>query len=134
MEIRKLVVALIAIGNFAVETLEKLVSEDGDAQPEKEEKPSRSRSKPETVKPKTTSKNGKPAKDDDEENDDDDAGDEPSEDDVIDAVRGAQKVLEGADVKKILKKYGRAERASEVEPEHRQAVIDALEKAIEDAE
>lgn len=134
METRKLALLLITILNSAVEQIEEAVSEEGEA---KEDKPAKAsgggRKRPETVKPTSTKKHG--AKDDDDsDDDDDDKGDEPSEDDVVDAVRGAQKVLESADIKKILKKHGKAERASEVEPENRQAVIDALEKAVEDAE
>lgn len=62
-----------------------------------------------------------------------DEDDEPSEDDVVDAVRAAQKVLERNDVAKLVKKYGRAERSKDVKPENRQALIEALEKAVEDA-
>src|SRR5690606_8787135 len=121
MELRALVIALISILNFAVETLEKLVSEDG-GDGEKNGKPS--------TKAKSSRSSKAKAKDEEEE---EEKG-EVSEDDVIDAVRAAQKVLERADIKKILKKHGNADRASEVEPELRQKVIDALEKAIEDAE
>lgn len=130
METRALVVALIAILNFAVDTLEKLVSEDGgEKAKEKGARPSRAKAK--------TSSHSK--KDDDDDADADDAdddtdSDEPSEDDIIDAVKAAQKVIDKADITKILKSKGKADRASEVEPERRQAVIDALEKAIEDAE
>lgn len=115
---RALVVALISILNFASETLEKLVSEDegGEKKGGKLSKSSRSK------------------KEDDDDDDKDGDGDEPSEDDVVDAVRAAQKVLESADIKKILKTHGKADRAKEVEPELRQKVIDALERAIEDAE
>ena len=116
MELRALVVALISILNFASETLEKLVSEDEGG----EKKGGKSSTK---AKSSRSSK----AKDKDEE-------EEVSEDDVVDAVRAAQKVLESADIKKLLKKHGKADRASEVEPELRQKVIDALEKAVEDAE
>jgi len=123
MELRALVVALVAICNFAAETLEKLLSEDGDGK-ETRAKPARSR----------PSRAKKEEKDDDDDKDDDDKdGDEPSEDDIVDAVRAAQKVLEKADITKILKKHGKAERATEVEAEHRQAVIDALEKAVDAA-
>lgn len=118
METRVLVVALISILNFAVETLEKLVSEDGgDAEKEKGARPSRAK------------KAAKPAKDEDEDDDE-----VPTEDDVIDAVRAAQKVLEKDDISKILMKYAKAKRASEVEEGYRKRVIDALAKAVEDAE
>lgn len=122
MELRALVVALISILNFASETLEKLVSEDEGGDGKKSGKSS------------TKTKSSRSKKEDDDDDDKDDDGDEPSEDDVVDAVRAAQKVLESADIKKILKKHGKANRASEVEPENRQKVIDALEKAVEDAE
>lgn len=123
MELRALVVALISIFNFASETLEKLVSEDEGGDGKKSEKSSTK------AKPSRSEK-----EDDDDDDGKDDDGDEPSEDDVVDAVRAAQKVLESADIKKILKKHGKADRAKEVEPGLRQKVIDALEKAIEDAE
>jgi len=122
MELRALVVALISILNFASETLEKLVSEDEGG----EKKGGKSSTK---AKSSRSSK----AKDKDEEEEEEEE-EEVSEDDVVDAVRAAQKVLESADIKKLLKKHGKADRASEVEPELRQKVIDALEKAVEDAE
>ena len=117
MEIRKFTATLITILNFAAEELEKLMSEDGEKKVEKEDKPAR---------PSRGANKTSPKKDDDDEH--------PTEDDIVDAVRGAQKTLETAVVKKIIKTKGKADRASEVEPELRQAVIDALEKAIEDAE
>jgi len=75
------------------------------------------------------------SKDDDRDGDDDDDGDRdtPSESDIIEAVRAALKVLEKTKVAKIIKKYGKADRASEVDEELRQKVIDELEKAIEAA-
>lgn len=87
---------------------------------EKEEKPARGKGK---------------AKDEEEEEDDDneeeESSDEPSEEDCVDAARAALKVLDRAEVSKIIKKYGKADKASEVEPELRQKVIDALEKAVD---
>lgn len=122
MELRALVVALISILNFATETLEKLVSEDeGGGGKGGKSKPA-------------AGKASRGKKKDEEEEEEEEEEDEVSEDDVVDAVRSAQKVLESADIKKILKKHGKADRASEVEPELRQKVIDALEKAVEDAE
>lgn len=131
METRALVVALIAILNFAVDTLEKLVSEDGG------EKAKEKGARPSRAKAKTSSRSKKDDDDDadaDDADDDDKDSDEPSEDDIIDAVKAAQKVIDKADIRKIVKSKGKADRANEVEPERRQAVIDALEKAIEDAE
>lgn len=132
METRKLAVLLITVLNSAVEELEKIVNEDEDDGGEKDDKPARP-SRSSSSKGKASSSKNR-AKDKDEDDDKDNDSDAPSEDDVVDAVRGAQKVLESADIKKILKKHGKADRASEVEEEHRQAVIDALEKAVEDAE
>lgn len=130
METRKLAIALVAFINAIhdasgelAEEIEKLTAEEGDDP--KEGKASRSR---------PDNKGGKAASKNRSSKDKDDSDDEPSEDDMVDAVRGAQKVLESADIKKILKKHGKAERASEIEPENRQAAIDALEKAVEDAE
>lgn len=125
METRTVLLALIAILNFAAETLEKVIAEDGDGEDAAPSRKSRAKAKAK----------GKP-KDEEEEDDADDSdsdSDEPSEDDVIDAVRGAQKVLEKADIEKILMKYGKVKRASEVKEEHRKKVIDALEKAVEAA-
>lgn len=114
METRSLVVALIAILNFAVDTLEKLVSED--AGEEKKPRPGRAKASKDDVK------------------NDDVRNDDVSEDDLIDAVKAAQKVLEKADIAKILKTKGKADRASEVDASRRKAVIDALEEAIENAD
>lgn len=128
MELRAFVVALVSILNFASETLDKLVSEDGEGKSGK--------SSGKSSRPSRSSRSSKEKDDDkdDDDKDDDKDGDEPSEDDVVDAVRAAQKVLESADIKKLLKKHGKADRASEVEPELRQKVIDELEKAVEAAE
>lgn len=131
METRKLAVAIVAFFNAiheasgeAAEEIEKLIAEDEDGGDAKGAKEGKSSSRPS----RAASKNR--GKDKDEDKDDD----EPSEDDMVDAVRGAQKVLESVAIKKLLKKYGKAERASEIEPENRQAAIDALEKAVEEAE
>jgi len=133
METRKLAIALVAFINAIhdasgelAEELEKLTSEDGDGDDDKDDKGGKSGSGSARSSKKSADKGGKgKSKEDD---------DEPSEDDMVDAVRGAQKVLESADIKKILKKHGKAERASEIEPENRRAAIDALAKAVEDAE
>lgn len=129
METRKLAAALVAFinavhdaGAEAAEAIEKLMAEDGDGDEAAGGKGGKRGSKDKDKGSKNRSSKDK------------DDGDEPSEDDVVDAVRAAQKVLESADIKKLLKKHGKADRASEVEEEHRQAVIDALEKAVEDAE
>jgi hypothetical protein len=116
METRKLAALLVTVLNAAAEQIEEAMSEDaGDGKEGK------------GGKDKEEKAGGKRRRNDKQV-------DDPSEDDIVDAVRGAQKVLESNDVKKILKKHGKAERASEVEPENRQAVIDALEKAVEDAD
>lgn len=133
METRKLALIIVSGLNSLVEEIEKLANEDDDGDGKEGKGSGSSRS---SARSKTSSKNSsRKGRDDDDKDDDADGdGDAPSEDDVIDAVRGAQKVLESADIKKILKKHGKADRASEVEEEHRQAVIDALEKAVEAAE
>lgn len=138
METRPVIVALVAILNFAVEKLEKLLAADvvdgasgNDAKRDKD-KEKNARARP------TRSKASMSTDADDADIDADDADDaddaEPSEDDIIDAVRAAQKVIEKADIAKILKSKGKAARASEVEPARRQAVIDALEEAVEAAD
>jgi hypothetical protein len=130
MTSRALAVALIAICNFAAKTLEKAVAEDGDGDEGKEEKTG---SRSSNASRDTSKKGGSNSKGKDKDDDsDDDAA--PSEDDIIDAVRAAQKVLEKKDVVAILKKHGKSERATEVDESRRQAVIDALEKAVDEAD
>jgi len=58
----------------------------------------------------------------------------PEADDVVAAARGAMKVIGRPAVEKIIKKVGKAEKSAEVDAELRQDVIDALEKAVEDAD
>lgn len=140
MKLRAVVAALIAGFNAQVEELEKLMSEDGDAE-EPEEKPARrsrtSRKDEEEDEPEEKpARRSRAKKEEEEEPEDDDAdadGDNPSEDDIVDAVRAAQKVLEKDDVVAVIRKYGKKDRASQVPADRRQAVIDALEKAVDDA-
>lgn len=130
MEIRTLVVAFVAIFNFAATTLEKLLSGDGSTSDVPTTRRSRSTSS------RSRSSSSKAVDDEDTVEDDNDNTDDdtPSEDDIIDAVKAAQKILEKTDISKILMKYGKASRATEVAAANRQRVIDALEKAIDDAE
>lgn len=145
MDVRTLAIALVAGLNAMVEKLEEAISADGD-QEEPEEKParrSRSSRKDEDDEPeekeerkprRSRSKDKDEDADDDKDDDDDDAdSDAPSEDDIVDAVRAAQKVLEKDDVVAVIRKYGKCDRASQVPEDRRQKVIDALEKAIDDA-
>lgn len=135
MDVRTLAVALIAGLNAMVEKLEEAVSADGEE--EQEEKPARrSRSRKEEEEEESEEKparRSRSKKDEEEEDDDKDDSDAPSEDDIIDAVRAAQKVLAKDDVVAVIRKYGKKDRASQVPEDRRQAVIDALEKAIDEA-
>lgn len=125
MDPRKLAAAIIKACNGLVEDVEELMSEDKDEGKDSgKEGSSRSTSR-------SSESSGKSGRSSRGKKDDDD---EPSEDDVVKKAREALKVLDSAEVKKILKKHGKAERASEVEPEHRQAAIDALDEAIEEAD
>lgn len=127
METRALVVALIAILNFAVDTLEKLVASDGAGPASKEKGGRKSRAK---AKSKVEDED----EDDDEDEDEDEDDDELTEDKVVDAVRAAQKAIDRNQVAKIVKKYGKAERASEVKPENRAKLLAELKKAIDEAD
>lgn len=135
METRKLALALITGLNAMAQALEEAAGEDGGEGEEENEREERrsSRSKKKTTSRRSRSRDDDDA-DDDKDDDDAEEGDHPDEDEIVDAVKAAQKVLESADIKKLLKKHGKADRASEVEPELRQKVIDALDKAVEAAE
>lgn len=135
--------AFIQVAEEAVEMVEKELAKGDDDKPEKGEK------KKDEEKSSRSSRSSRSSKKDDDDDDDDDdekkgddddddddkkkGDDEPSEDDCVDAVRAALKVLDRADVTKLVKKYGKADKASEVEPENRQKLIDALEKAVDAA-
>lgn len=124
MDARRLAAILIAACNQIVEELEKELSADKDGGGERDERSSR-RERP--------SRAGR-GKDDDDRGRGVGSDDEPGEDDIVRATRAALKVLEEDDVKALIKKHGKAGRATEVKPEHRQAVIDALEKAVDEAQ
>lgn len=154
MEPRKLAAAIVSILNDGAEKIEKLMAQDGDdAKTDDDEKPTRrsraSKDKDdedddkETARPSRAGKSKTKPKDDDDDDDDDDDKDGDDDDDdkdgkhpleaeVVRAARGALKVLETVDVAKIIKKYGKAPKATEVKPHLRRAVIDALEQAVID--
>lgn len=146
MDTRQLVIALAGIANFAATTFEQLVSavddgEDGEDAPEatgKKRAPRKSRAasadKP-TRGRRSRAKAPEPEEEEEEEEepDDDDASEEPSEDELIAAVRAAQKVLERPDITKVLKTKGKASRATEVSPDRRSAVIEELERLMDEA-
>lgn len=124
MKTTALAALIVSILNNAAQEIETAISENGEDESEEtrasegEDKESKG-AKGKGVKGKSKG--------------DDDSGDAPSESDIVEAVRAALKVLEKKEVSKIIKKYGKADRATEVDEELRQKVIDALEKAIEDA-
>lgn len=154
METRSLATILVAflnaVGAAASEAageVEKLISAEGDGDEGGDEKParrSRAKAKASEEKPARTRPSRAKSKDEDEDDDDadedddgdeeEDGDDEPSEDDVIDAVRAAQKVLPRDEVVKLVKKFGKAERSRDVKPENRRHLIVNLEKAIKNAE
>ena len=155
METRLLATALVSFLNALAEAasgtaeeIEKLVSADGDDDAGEEKKPARkSRSKPakdedEDEKParrsrakaKAVKEDDDEDEDEDEDEDDDAADDEPSEDDVSDAVKAALKVLERTEVSKLIKKFGKADKSREVKPENRRHLIVNLEKAVKNAD
>jgi len=129
MDARRVAAILIAACNDLVEKLEEEMTADkedgGEDKPTRRERPSRAKADDGDDDPPRRSR-AKPA-------DDDGDGDEPSEDDIAKATRAALKVLEQDDVVAIIKKHGRANRATEVKPALRQKVIDALEKAVDEA-
>ena len=153
METRKLASIIVSAFNALIQCLEEGVEminkelaksdDDAPASAKSGKSSGRSKTKDDDDDEKPTARRGKAKKE--EEDDDEDAseekeeeedetneGDEPSEEDCVDAARAALKVLDRADVSKIIKKYGKADKASEVKPELRQKVIDALEKATDE--
>ena len=133
MDARTLATVLVGVLNDAAEEIEKLLAGDGeDAADDDEPK----------KKKKKKSNDDDDAEDDDDEpkkkkksdDDDDDDDDEPSAEDVTKAARAAVKKLGKDAVTKIIKKKGKADRSAEVEAKYRQAVIDALSEAVENAD
>ena len=156
METRSLATVLVALLNTvgtavseAAGEIEKLISADGDDTGGDEKPTRRARKSKDEEKPTRSRPSRAKAKSKDEDEDDDDADDEdgeeeeeeeedddsdPTEDDVIDAVRAAQKVLPRDEVVKLVKKFGKAERSRDVKPENRRHLIVNLEKAVKNAE
>ncbi len=145
MDIKKVVAILVTGLNDMAEELEKLKSAEAEETPgrkgraskddddgDDDDKPARGKraaKDDDDDKPARGKGKGKDEEEEEEEEDDD----EPSEADIAKAARGALKVLEKDDVVKLIKKFGKADRATEVKASLRQAVIDALEEAIEEA-
>jgi hypothetical protein len=117
--------ALVDCLNEGIEMIEKELAKGDDDTPVKE--------KAKSEKPKRPGRAGKVEKEEEEEEEEEETSDEPSEDDCVDAARAALKVLDRNAVAKLIKKHGKAEKASEVEAEYRQKVIDELEKAVDAA-
>lgn len=144
MQVRQLVVGLIAGLNSLVDELEKVLGEDGEPGEEdlKEDKPRRRSRAAKEDPPEDKPRRSRARKDDDdddadkddaEDDDDDKGGDEPSEDDIIDAVKAAQKICDKDDIAAIIRKYGKCDRASQVPDDRRAAVIKALDKLVDEA-
>lgn len=106
-----------------IEELEKSLAEDGDEGKDGKSEGRGSRSSRNSESSRSSSHSARDKDDDDE----------PSEDDIVKAARDALKVLDPGEVKKIIKKHGKAEKASEVEPKYRKAAIEALEEAADAA-
>lgn len=145
MEPRKLAATIVAILNDGAERIEKLIAADGDEEGDAVEttKDKKKAGKtPPSRNTRSTKKKDEDEDDDDKDDDDDDDDDDdaddanddkvPTEADIVKAVRGALKVLEKEDVVKHIKKHGKAEKATDVKPERRAAVIEALEQAVID--
>jgi hypothetical protein len=124
MKTTALAALIVSILNNAAQEIETAISESGEDEGEETRAGEGKDNESKGAK-------GKGAKGKSKEDDD---GDAPSESDIVEAVRAALKVLEKKEVSKIIKKHGKADRATEVDEELRQKVIDALEKAVEDAE
>lgn len=135
MDARTLATVLVGIFNEAAEELEKLLASDGedDADDDKKKKKKKKGDDDDDSDDDADEPKKKKKKSDDDDDDDKD-DDEPSAEDVTKAARAAVKKLGKDAVAKIIKKKGKADRSAEVEEEYRQAVIDALSKAVEDAE
>jgi hypothetical protein len=129
MDARKLATILVSgLNDLAVE-LEKALSGDDDGEEVAKKKKKRT-----TEDDDTEDEDDKPKKKKKTDDDDDGADDEPSEEDFVAAAKKAVKKLDRDTVKKIIKKVGKADAAADVDPTKRQAVLDALDKAIDDAE
>lgn len=131
MDTRKLATAVTRYANSVAEAgealaadVEKLMSADGD-EGKDESSSSGGKSSRSSARSERSSRADK---------DDDDKDDEPSEEDIAKAARAALKVLDSAEVKKVIKKHGKADRATEVEPKYRKATIAALEEAVENVD
>lgn len=124
MKTTALAALIVSILNNAAQEIETAISESGEEDESEETRSDKEKNK----ESKGAKEKGVKSK----SKEDDDDGDVPSESDIVEAVRAALKVLEKKEVSKIIKKYGKADRATEVDAELRQKVIDALEKAIED--
>lgn len=137
METRKLASVIVSGLNDLAEKIEEALAEDGGDEGGKGKGKDRASSSTSSRSSRSSAR-GKDADesddDDDDKDDDDGDGDEPSSDDCVKAARAALKVLEKDEVTKIVKKYGKVEKSADVPADKRQAVIDALEKAVEEAE
>jgi len=140
MEPRKLAAAIVAILNDGAEQIEKLIAadvgdkdaDDDNGDDKKKRGTSTSTSRNSRSSRSTKAKDEDEDEDEDEDDEDEDEDAEASEADIVKAARGALKVLEKDDVVKIIKKHGKADKATEVKPALRAKVIEALEQAVAD--
>lgn len=123
MSTRKLALILIAGLNEIVANLEEVNNEseaDADVKPKK------------TKPPKDEDDDAKPAKKKASKAAEPDEDDEPTEEDVIKAVKGAVKLITRPEVRKLIKKYGKADEVEDVNPKYYGALLDALEEACDE--
>lgn len=134
MDARTLATALVGILNDAAEELEKLLAADGEDDADEPKSKKKKKGDDDDDNEDDEPKSKKKKKDDDDDDDDNEDGDEPTAADVTKAARAAVKKLGKEPVLKIIKKKGKADRSDEVAAKYRQAVIDALSEAVEEAE
>lgn len=144
METRKLAAICVAFFNAvasaadsAAKEVEELIAEDGDGKEGGKERGGRDRGGERDDKngdrgSRSSSRERSGGRD--EKGGGKDKGDDyATEKEIVSATRAALKVLDEDDVLAIIKKHGDgAKKATEVEAEFRQDVIDALEEAMED--
>ncbi len=141
MEPRKLAAAIVAILNDGAEKIEKLIAADADDAGDDEDRKKGGKaasarpSRAGKTKPKDEDADDEDEDEDEEEDDEDEEEEdegEASEADIVKAARGALKVLDKDVVVKLIKKHGKAEKATEVKAALRAKVIEALEQAVAD--
>lgn len=139
MEVRKLAVATVSALNAIIKAaedgiadIEELLSaDDGDGKDKGGEKERGSRDRGGKSGERESSRGSSRGSSRDRDAKDKEPATEKQ---IVSATRAALKILEEEDVAEIIEKHGDgAKKATEVEPEFRQDVIDALDKAMDEA-